>query len=62
MDEVHALVEMTVPSDEFGDIEMTPAILDEITAIQDAALRCAQSAAHADYSAFSINRNPRAFR
>ena len=31
------LVEMTVPSDEMGDIEMTPAILDQITAIQDAA-------------------------
>jgi hypothetical protein len=37
MAEVHALVEMVVPSDEFGDIEMTPKILDQITAIQDAA-------------------------
>ena len=37
MSEVHALVEMTVPSDEMGDIAMTPAILDQITAIQDAA-------------------------
>ena len=37
MGEVHALVEMIVPSDEMGDIAMTPAILDQITAIQDAA-------------------------
>jgi hypothetical protein len=37
MGEVHALVEMTVPSNEDGDIKMTPAILDQITAIQDAA-------------------------
>ena len=36
MGEVHALVEMVVPSDEMGDIKMTPAILDQITAIQDA--------------------------
>ena len=28
---------MTVPSDEFGDIAMTPAILDQITRIQDMA-------------------------
>ncbi len=27
---------MVVPSDEMGDIEMTPAILDQATAIQDA--------------------------
>ena len=31
MGEVHALVEMTVPSDEMGDITMTPAILDQVT-------------------------------
>jgi hypothetical protein len=36
MGEVHALVEMTVPSNEDGDIKMTPAILDQVTAIQDA--------------------------
>jgi hypothetical protein len=37
---------MVVPSDEMGDIEMTPAILDQITAIQDAAC----DALGADYS------------
>ena len=37
MGEVHALVEMVVPSNEDGDIAMTPAILDQITAIQDRA-------------------------
>ena len=37
MGEVHALVEMTVPSDEMDDIMMTPQILNQITAIQDAA-------------------------
>jgi hypothetical protein len=36
MGEVHALVEMTVPSNEDGDIKMTPAILDQVTATQDA--------------------------
>jgi hypothetical protein len=36
MGEVHALVEMVVPSNEDGDIAMTPAILDQVTAIQDA--------------------------
>jgi hypothetical protein len=36
MSEVHAMVEMTLPSNEDGDIKMTPAILDQITAIQDA--------------------------
>jgi hypothetical protein len=36
MGAVHRLVEMTVPSDEMGDIAMTPAILDAVTAIQDA--------------------------
>lgn len=36
MSEVHALVEMTVSSNEDGDIAMTPAILDQVTAIQDA--------------------------
>jgi hypothetical protein len=36
MGEVHALVEMTVPSDEMGDIAMTPAILDQVTSIEDA--------------------------
>src|SRR5882757_5280436 len=34
---VHALVDMFLPPDEFGDIAMTPAILDQITAIQNAA-------------------------
>ena len=37
MGQVHALVEMIVPSNEDGDIKMTPPILDQITAIQDAA-------------------------
>ena len=37
MGEVHAPVQMIVPSNEDGDIAMTPAILDQITAIQDAA-------------------------
>ena len=37
MSHVHALVEMTVPSNEDGDIKMTPAILDQVQAIQDAA-------------------------
>ena len=41
MSEVHALVEMIVPSDETGDLAMTPAILD---------LRCAWLEAQADYS------------
>jgi hypothetical protein len=36
MGEVRTLIEMIVPSDEMGDIEMTPAILDQVTAIQDA--------------------------
>jgi hypothetical protein len=30
MGEVHALVDMFLPPDEFGDIAMTPAILDQI--------------------------------
>jgi hypothetical protein len=37
MGQVHALVNMFLPPDEFGDIAMTPKILDQITAIQDAA-------------------------
>jgi hypothetical protein len=37
MDEVHALVDMFLPPDEFGDIAMKPAILNQVTAIQNAA-------------------------
>ena len=36
MGNVHSLVETLLPSDEFGDIAMTPQILNQITDIQDA--------------------------
>ena len=37
MSNVNALVDMLLAPDEFGETDMTPAILDQITAIQDAA-------------------------
>lgn len=36
MGNVHALVETLLPSDEFGDIAMTPKILSQIADIQNA--------------------------
>jgi hypothetical protein len=36
MSNVNALVDMLLPPNEFGETKMTPEILDQITAIQDA--------------------------
>ncbi|MBR1157188.1 hypothetical protein [Bradyrhizobium sp. JYMT SZCCT0428] len=47
MSHVHALVEMTVASDENGDIAMTPAILDQVRVIPGCSL-----------DAFGLKRGP----
>lgn len=36
MSNVNALVDMLLPPDEFGNSDMTPEILNQVTAIQDA--------------------------